>query len=883
MFLPDEKGMGAVTAPQNREMPLGDNQARHRALLKASSEVLYRMSPDWRVMTQLNSCCFLAETKNPSASWLDEYIPAQDQPQVVAVIREAIRSKNVYELEHRVYRADGTLGWTYSRAVPIMNEANEIVEWFGAASDITQRKNAEKELRELSGRLAAEVETLSILHQINSRTIRQADTSGVYNEILQAAISLTNADCGTMQMASEDGKMLEIVAHKGLGEKFVSHFFRVCEGRCVCGKAFEERTRVIVESVLESKIFDGSENRQVLLDEGICHIQSTPMFSTTGNMLGILTTHYKSPHQFNERELRAIDMLSHHAADIIGQAKCEAALRQSEEKYRFLFQSIDEGFAIAQMEFDPQGKPVDYVILEINDAYEKHSGLCSQRVLGRRVSEFLGSVEPIWLKRYGNVVVSREPQRFEEYGVATGRWYSIYAFPMTAENCFGIIFSDITGRKSDEERKTYLLKLSDALRHLSDATVIKDTAARFMVEQLGVPQSSYNEYTENYCIIQSEKVNGDVPRLSGAYKLSDFSAGVDILQAGRELIVPDVCAFTGFPSEQQARYLALQVHAFITIPLIKENRLVASFSVRNTSARHWTPEEVALVRETAERTWSAVERAKAEEALRQSEAQALALVNELEETDRNKNQFLSSLSHELRNPLAIILTGLSVLGVTENKADFQDKLAIIQRQTGHLCHLVDDLLDLTRISAQKARLLLTTVELNDIVCAAGKDHMPLFKKRGVQLVIQVCCASIYIDADARRITQCIANLLNNALKFSQEDSFVHLALYEEQEEAVICVKDNGIGIDPEFLPVMFEPFKQADQSLTRGNNGLGLGLYIVKGLVELHGGSVSAASEGIGKGAAFYIRLPKTVQDIDESMFPEENSQSVKILVFDSN
>ena len=186
---------------------------------------------------------------------------------------------------------------------------------------------------------------------------------------------------------------------------------------------------------------------------------------------------------------------------------------------------------------------------------------------------------------------------------------------------------------------------------------------------------------------------------------------------------------------------------------------------------------------------------------------------------------------------------------------------MLKRQTGHLTHLVDDLLDVTRITANKIQLKMEPVELSDLVRRAISDYLPQFEDKGIELTCAFSDTPIELLADPVRLTQVVSNLVHNALKYSSRDSKVTIRLAREGDGsmAMFQVKDTGIGIEPELLPHLFEPFSQADRSLARSQGGLGLGLSIVKGMVELHGGSVEASSEGNGKGSTFTVHLPVTL------------------------
>lgn len=243
----------------------------------------------------------------------------------------------------------------------------------------------------------------------------------------------------------------------------------------------------------------------------------------------------------------------------------------------------------------------------------------------------------------------------------------------------------------------------------------------------------------------------------------------------------------------------------------------------------------------------------------------------LQKADHHKNEFLNALSHELRNPLAAIVTGTAFMSMLETSPKTREIVDIIDRQAKHLSRLVDDLVDVTRITNNKIHLKKERVELNALAKAVFQDYELLFRENGVGLEYVAPDTPVFTDADPTRITQIIGNLLYNSLKFTDKGGTALMSLLHQEELVCITVEDNGEGIDPEFLPDLFEPFKQADKSLGRSNGGLGLGLSIVKGIAELHGGTVTASSAGLGLGSTFTICLPKV--DFIDTYFMIEGIQ----------
>jgi PAS domain S-box-containing protein len=225
--------------------------------------------------------------------------------------------------------------------------------------------------------------------------------------------------------------------------------------------------------------------------------------------------------------------------------------------------------------------------------------------------------------------------------------------------------------------------------------------------------------------------------------------------------------------------------------------------------------------------------------------------------DRRKDEFLAMLAHELRNPLAPIRNATQILHqVNSDNPAVAMASAMLERQVQHMVRLVDDLLDVSRITRGRIELRRGRVELGAAVSDAVEAARPLFTRQDQALAVTVPSGPIYLDADPSRLAQIIGNLLNNASKFTPRGGHVGLSVSRENGNAVIRVKDDGIGIAPEERSRIFELFAQVDTSLERSQSGLGIGLTLVKNLVELHGGSVEAASEGVGKGSEFTVRLP---------------------------
>jgi signal transduction histidine kinase len=243
--------------------------------------------------------------------------------------------------------------------------------------------------------------------------------------------------------------------------------------------------------------------------------------------------------------------------------------------------------------------------------------------------------------------------------------------------------------------------------------------------------------------------------------------------------------------------------------------------------------------------------------LRESEARFHRLAEQFTEADRRKDAFLATLAHELRNPLAPILNAVQVLRLREAEDEsLRWACDVIDRQSRQLTRLVEDLLDIARIAQGKVQLRRERVDLAAIVARAVETSKPLIDAVGHGLAVTLPAEPIFLDADPARLEQVLANLLNNASKYMEPGGNIWLAAERAGQEVVVRVRDAGIGISSEMLPRLFTLFTQVDRSLCRSQGGLGIGLSLVKSLVEMHGGTVAAFSDGPDRGSTFVVRLP---------------------------
>ncbi len=532
-----------VLGRKNTEAALKAREERYRVLVTATSDVVYLMNADWSEMQPLDGRDLVASNSEPIRDWLQKNIPASEHDLVRETFKKAFAGRKTFELEHRVNRPDGSIGWTFSRAVPILDAAGQIVEWFGTARDITHERQGK-------------------------------------------------------------GELARVIADS-------------------------ERQRRLYETILSG----------------------TPDFV-------------------------------------------------------YVFS-------------------LDYLVLYANEAL--------LTMWGRSIADSIGKT-------------------FSEIGYEP--WHA-----------------DMHCREIDQVRET------------------------------------------------KQPIRGEVP-FNGTH--------------GR------------------------RIYDYIFIPVFGADG------------------EVEAVAGT---TRDVTERKNMEDELRH-------LAATLSDADHRKDEFLATLAHELRNPLAPIRNGLQLLKLTkDDPVSTEESRAMMERQVDQMVRLVDDLMDISRISRGKIELRRERVPLVDVLASAVETSRPLIEEMGHELTVTPPSRPVVVHADLTRLAQVFLNLLNNAAKYSDRGGRIWLKAESRASEVIVSVKDAGIGIDPAQLPRIFEMFSQVDHSLEKSQGGLGIGLTLVRRLVEMHGGSVEARSEGPGRGSEFIVRLP-VVEDSSLKQSVKNDAtknSSLRILVVDDN
>lgn len=571
-------------------------------------------------------------------------------------------------------------------------------------------------------------------------------------------------------------------------------------------------------------------------------------------------------------------------------------------------------------------------------------------------------------------------------------------------------------QKASDDWKTYLLTLSDAVRPLRDPGAIQQVAARILGEHLHASRVLYTEVeitegVEYHVVRHGYQVPG-ITELTGRFRVGDYCDSPMLAEshAGRTIVVSDVDADPRIRSDERPRYAQTQVRAFVKVPLLKDRRPVAFMSVHNRSTRTWGEREIALIEETAERTWAAVERALAENALFDNQARlnlaldagnmgtfvwfvsedrseadarmmalfglkpndSLSLAEALEkrihpddreryaigvekavnaggagilredfrvvhpdgsvhwlaitgrtqfegdpkravrltgvcfditarkateqallereerlhEHDRRKDEFIAVLAHELRNPLAPIRTALELIRVSNETSSVLEQVRpTMERQVTHMVRLIDDLLDISRITMGKIRLQRERSLLSTLIGTAIEANREALSSGLLELSLDLPEEEVVLDVDPARVVQVLSNLLNNAAKFTDAYGQISIIVRTNGTRLDPTVTDSGAGIDEEALPRVFDLFAQGNHP-SKSSRGLGVGLALARRLVEMHGGTIDAFSAGPGKGSAFSVHLAAVVGEVEALAQKDESfkmSSNQRVLVIDDN
>jgi PAS domain S-box-containing protein len=499
-------------------------------------------------------------------------------------------------------------------------------------NDITERKRTEEAQRASEEKQAYLLRLSDALRPLTNPIEIQGTASRMLGEELKT-------DCTLYSEIDEE-----------LGELYVARAYVRGDAKSPAGRHKIEKFSwigptsrmggpVVVNDVRTTPLIPDADRAPVIENQIRAFVAA--LLIKDARLVANLCTTSRNPRAWTDIEIDLVQETADRTWAAVERALAEAALSESEAKYRTLFDSIDQAYSLIEVLYDASGCANDFLVISTNRIFEKHLGLAN--LAGKTAREAVPGIEESWIQAYARVAETGEVLRFENYSGPLDRWFNVYASRVggAGSRLVNVVFDDITLRKqaeaesrSREERHAYKLRLSDALRPLSDPIEIQAMASRLLGEQLSANRIFYGEIDEKAGILSIERdfVREGTPSAAGQHPMEVFAWLRTSPQKFRPAVVNDVQTSEILPESDRAGLAAVQAGAFIGVPLIKDDRLVACLCAMSASARNWTEADVGLVQDTADRTWGAVELARAEAAQRASEEKYRTLFNLIDQS-----------------------------------------------------------------------------------------------------------------------------------------------------------------------------------------------------------------------------------------------------------
>ncbi|WP_397568110.1 response regulator [Schlesneria sp. T3-172] len=862
-----------VTERKQAELAYEETKRRFRLALQGSRMGTWDVDLNTGVMTCSDTCKFnYGRSRLDSFTYSDltESVHQDDLLRWQAIVNEAITNGSDFEVEYRVNWPDLSIHWVNVRGACIRDRSGTVTALSGLSIDITERKEIEESLRASERRVAEDAAALARLNEASSQLWRRPSLAEGLEQVLDATIDLLGANMGNIRLL--EGGSLRMVAQRGFRPDVLDPFE---EMTAIDGSAFGQTLLArVIEDIETDPLYESL--RPMARSAGYRAVYNTPIIGRGGETLGIISTHFSAPHKPDEQDLRRLDLYVRQSADFIEHYRAEMALRTSEERFRALVTATSD--VVFRM------SPDWTEMLQLNSG--EFMGQPNQTSRTWLDDHLPPDDQALVLATVKDAIQAKTVFQLEHRFIQSDgkiSWVFSRAIPVLdaggkIAEWFGMA-SDVTRRKLaeatleqllvDEKRRAALLERVATASRSVNAVLSAESIARILTEEardileatLAVTTFTTSEGCQQD--IQSAAVDRSGTTVSNDEPAIDRALAANVCKQNQPIRIPR-------RSDEPLRWGRLAA------PLIGHGgKNLGVIQVAGKYESDFTSADEAVLAQLATIAAVGLENAR--------------LYEQLREQDRRKDEFLATLAHELRNPLAPVRNGLQILRFSNDETTTAPIKQMIERQVAHMVRLIDDLLDVSRITRDKVDLKKELVNLREIFNSALEVSHPLIQAGRHEIIVAHAKETLLLDADPTRLAQVVTNLLNNAAKYTPEGGRIELTAEREGREAVIRVRDNGVGIPREMLPKVFEIFTQVGRTLDRSQGGLGIGLALVNRLIDMHGGSITATSEGLGHGSTFVVRLPLAMnvpesQEGDQSELPPvERSLPLRILVVDDN
>lgn len=546
-----------------------------------------------------------------------------------------------------------------------------------------------------------------------------------------------------------------------------------------------------------------------------------------------------------------IEMLASASANGLKEKANSIQVQENETNYRLMFENVAQGFASHKIILDENSLPVDYVYLSANPSFEKLTGMKASYIIGKTVKEVLPQTEKYWIDLYGNVALTGEAVQFENYSVELGKYFEVWAFsPRIGE--FATVFTDITKRKRDEQIQKVMYSISRCTsksNDLGELILMIQNQLESLIDVTNFYIALYDEISDSFTIPYYSDEKDDITSFPAGKSLSAYVIKTKMTLLGKRADV-DALKQAGLVKsvgEPSAVWLGL--------PLLTKDKPIGVFALQSYEDENaFTPEDVNMLEFVSQQISSSIQQKKAEQEIKSA-------LEKAEEGDRLKTSFLANMSHELRTPMNGIM-GFAELLNDDNLSneDRHEFINVINDSSQSLLDVITNIVDISKIDSRQIRLSTSPFCLNSLldellIWFKGEKVVKDKLELTIELIRELTDDQCIVVSDQLKIRHIFRLLLNNSGKFTKS-GFIRFGYSIQDKHIRFFVQDTGKGISPEKQCFIFEKFRQEDETLSRKYGGIGLGLTIAKGLVELIGGKIWVDSEP-EKGTTFFFEIPK--------------------------